>query len=304
MELSATLIQRFEEGLEPRNLSASRVPARLLGFGEISAIFEVADMPGIAVKRMPLFRDRQGAEDYGKNFHEYCAMLAEAGLALPESRTVVAAAPGRPVCLYICQEKLPADSFGNKLAAGMNRERALALARGVAAEIAKIWAFNKENAPARELAIDAQISNWARAGDGSWLFLDTSTPLFRIKGRETLDPELLLAAVPAFMKPLVRAVFLKDVMNRYYEPKQVALDLAANLYKEQRPDLVPVFLRAGNEAFAGLFSPITEKEAASYYRFDKLIWRTFLALRKTDRFLTEKLFRKRYEFLLPGKIKR
>lgn len=159
MELSASLIQRFEEGLVPRDISASRVPGKLLGFGEISAIFEIAEMPGIAVKRMPLFRDRAGAEAYRKNFHDYCAMLGEAGLILPESRTVVAAAPGRPVCLYICQEKLCAGSFGNRLAAAMDPSGALSLAREVAAEIARVWEFNKRNAPARTLAIDAQISN-------------------------------------------------------------------------------------------------------------------------------------------------
>ncbi|MEW5737152.1 MAG: DUF6206 family protein [Thermodesulfobacteriota bacterium] len=304
MDLDARLIARFEEGLDPRNLSASAVPAKLLGYGEISAIFEIEGLEGIAVKRMPLFRDRAEAAAYEKNYHAYCGMLSEAGLSLPESRTVVAAAAGRPVSLYIGQKKIPAGAFGNKMVAGMGRDDALCLARQVAAEIAKVWEFNRSNHPERELAIDAQVSNWAREEGGRWLFLDTSTPLFRTSGRETLDPELLLAAVPSLMKPLVRAVFLSDVMNRYYDPRQVALDLAANLYKEQRPDLVPVFLQAGNEIFAGLFSPITEKEAASYYRFDKLIWQTFLALRKMDRLLMEKVFRKRYEFLLPGKIKR
>jgi len=41
-----------------------------------------------------------------------------------------------------------------------------------------------------------------------------------------------------------------------------------------------------------------------YYREDKFIWTLFLALRRMDRWLTTTIFRKRYEFILPGKIKR
>ena len=41
-----------------------------------------------------------------------------------------------------------------------------------------------------------------------------------------------------------------------------------------------------------------------YYKEDKLIWSLFLAFRKLDRWLKTVLFRKRYEFILPGKIKR
>ena len=45
-------------------------------------------------------------------------------------------------------------------------------------------------------------------------------------------------------------------------------------------------------------------EVKKYYREDKLIWTIFLAFRRMDRWLTTRVFRKRYEFLLPGKIER
>jgi hypothetical protein len=49
---------------------------------------------------------------------------------------------------------------------------------------------------------------------------------------------------------------------------------------------------------------LTEAEVTQYYRQDKLIWTLFLAFRRLDRWVTTKLFRRRYEFILPGKIKR
>jgi hypothetical protein len=38
---------------------------------------------------------------------------------------------------------------------------------------------------------------------------------------------------------IIRLLFLKDVMSRYYDPRQVTIDLIANFYREQRADLVP-----------------------------------------------------------------
>lgn len=46
------------------------------------------------------------------------------------------------------------------------------------------------------------------------------------------------------------------------------------------------------------------KVVRAYTRRDKMIWTLFLAFRKFDRWMTTKIFRKRYEFILPGKIKR
>jgi hypothetical protein len=49
---------------------------------------------------------------------------------------------------------------------------------------------------------------------------------------------------------------------------------------------------------------LSVEEVKRYYREDKLIWRLFLLFRRMDRWLTTRVFGKRYEFILPGKIKR
>ena len=79
---------------------------------------------------------------------------------------------------------------------------------------------------------------------------------------------------------------------------------AANLYKEQRPGLVPVTVEIINRHLFENLQPVTPRDVANYYREDKLIWTLFLAFRRVDRWVKTRLVRKRYEFLLPGKIKR
>jgi len=49
---------------------------------------------------------------------------------------------------------------------------------------------------------------------------------------------------------------------------------------------------------------ITLKEIEKYYKEDKFNWQLFLSVRRMDRFLNTKLLGKRYEFTLPGTIKR
>lgn len=303
MEIDLDLLNRFERGLTPWDLEASAVPARLLGYGEISAIFEIEGLPGLALKRLPLFIDRGRAEAYAADFDEYCALLTRAGLCLPAARAVVAEpVPGRPVSLYIAQERQPADRLGQALIHTLPRSEITGLIRAVAREIDRVWRFNRDQAPEIEVAIDGQISNWVLTPGGQLLYLDTSTPLFRQNGRERLDPELLLLAAPGFIRWLLRRLFVDDVMNRYYDPRQVYSDLAANLIKEQRPELVPLAVAAINDGRE--VEPLTVESVQKYYRHDRLIWTVFLTLRRLDRWLATRVSRRRYEFILPGKIKR
>ena len=106
------------------------------------------------------------------------------------------------------------------------------LVEQVAGEIAKLWRYNTASAPKKELALDGQISNWVRRdeGKGGLVYIDTSTPLLRLGGVEQLDPEPLLKSAPAFLRWILKWLFMDDVMNRYYNHRQVLVDIAANFY--------------------------------------------------------------------------
>lgn len=300
LEIDRSILEKFEAQIEPQQLRGAGV----LGYGEISTVFEVDGLPGVACKRMPLFKSVAAAETYARQYVEYCGNLKIAGLRLPEDRTEIFEQPGKPVVLYIIQQQLSPARFVHKLLHELTDTDIDTLVTDVLAAINHVWAFNAVHEPDIRLAIDGQLSNWVYLESGELFYIDTSTPLYQIHQQEQLDPELFLQSAPSFLRWLIRWLFLADVMNRYYDPRQVAIDVAANLYKEQRPDLVPRVVELINSSKPESVESITVMDVEKYYKEDKLIWVVFLALRRFDRWLKTKLLRQRYEFVLPGKIKR
>ena len=75
--------------------------------------------------------------------------------------------------------------------------------------------------------------------DATLLYLDTSTPILRLNGVEQLNAELFLRSAPPYLAWILRLLFLQEVVTRYYDARKVTIDLIANFYKEQRPELVP-----------------------------------------------------------------
>ncbi len=308
MTIDKSLLQRFEAGLDPQHLGASAIPARIIGYGEISAIFHIQGDDENIYKRLPIFEDRPSAEQYQHMHVEYCALLEKAGLRLPTHATHVVEVPGRPVVLYIAQQQFPGDRLCHRLIHTLADAECLSLIERVAAEIAKVWTFNAKAAPETELAIDGQLSNWIAAdssrGHAHLLYIDTSTPLLRKHGLEQQNPQRLLKSAPGFLRWIIRWFFLNDVMNRYYVPRLVYTDLVANLFKEQRPELVPETVAIANRFINASDTPLTVKDIERYYAEDKLIWTVFLSFRRVDRWLKTRLLRRRYEFILPGAIQR
>jgi len=139
-------------------------------------------------------------------------------------------------------------------------------------------------------------------------YFDVNTPLVRRNGVEQLDTELFLRSAPAFLRWILRLFVLQDVVERYYDLRRVIVDLVANLYKEERADLILAWLETANRflgeelADAG-FKPIEEHEVIAYYREDVRIWRLYLGLRRFDRML-HRLTGRQYPYVLPGPIRR
>ncbi|MEN8137975.1 MAG: DUF6206 family protein [Bacteroidota bacterium] len=301
MDINEILLEEFELGLDTQNLSLSKIPAELIAYGEISAIFELQDMPGIIFKRMPLFSDFDGAKKYENKYNLYCQYLRKAGINLPEEKTIIVKKSDKLTVLYIAQKKCNSDRLGNKIIHQFDSKNNKDFVERIVDHIYQVWEYNRNNKEI-ELAIDSQISNWVFSEkDGKIYYLDTSTPLFKIKNEEQMEPELILASAPSFARAIIRRFFLDDVMNRYYDEKMVNIDLVANLYKEQKSDLIPTFLEIINQKSE---KNISEKEISNYYKEDKFIWQLFLSMRKLDRWLYKFVYKKQYEFILPGKIKR
>lgn len=314
------LLQEFERGLDPQHPERSRIPATILGYGEISTVFAIQaeGLQGMAFKRLPLFYNQPEVEKYRAAYEEYNRLLEEEiGLHLPaHSHASFLNQTGRPI-FYIIQKQLPAASLGHKAIHQLPRPLVSVLVRRLLQELRKVWEFNRRQ-DRLQVAIDGQISNWAiddfdpqnpRLADTSLSYVDTSTPLFRVQGVEQLDTELFLRSAPSFLVWILRLLFLKDVVNRYYDFHLVAVDLVANFYKEQRPDLIPDVIAVVNDFFSGEatdlgIQPLDEKEVSSYYKEDALIWSLYLSMRQVDRFIRRNILRREYPYILPERIQR
>jgi hypothetical protein len=324
MSLSQTglaLLQDFERGLDPRYPERSEIPAVVLGYGEISTVFAIQaeGLHDLAFKRMPLFYDMEEVQKYQAAYREYIHLLqAEIGLRLPyHSYAAFSSDDGRPV-FYIIQQRLPAPSIGNRALHLLPREMIQVLVRRILQEMRQVWDYNQHQEHL-QVSLDGQISNWsiddfdpdsAHVDQHTTLsYFDTSTPFFRRNGVEQVDAELFLRSAPSFLVWILRLLFLEDVVDRYYDFHRVALDLAANFHKEQRPDLIPDVVSVVNVFFTAEaaelgIEPITEKEVHAYYREDALIWSLYLSMRKVDRLIRTRLLRQEYPYILPGKIQR
>jgi hypothetical protein len=307
MKIDKELITRFEAQLNPQDPSRSQIPVKVVGYGEISAIFQINHDQTCVYKRMPLFKTRQTAEDYQAMYREYCGHLQKAGLNLPEDATAIVETKNRPVTLYIAQQGFPAASFCHKQIHDLGDTEAARLIRKVADQIKKVWVYNRLSSPSVTLALDGQLSNWVCVNKGNeekLYYVDTSTPLIQKNGVEQLDPELMLQSAPGFLRWIIRLFFLSDVMERYYDLNLVYTDLAGNLYKEQRKELIPEAIQIMNSRLENADPKLTLKQIESYYKEDKIIWSLFLFFRRVDCFIKTRLLGRRYEFMLPGKIRR
>ena len=321
MRVDVELLKEFERGLDPARPEQSRIPAKVLGYGEISTIFEIeADAAkNLACKRLPIFQTRDEVERYEQIYNDYNNTLEKkTGINVPAYDFAWFTTDTGKIIAFDLQQKLHPASIGNRALSLLNTGSIRTLFMLVLRELHKVWIFNAAN-PQEAVGIDGQISNWsivdfdpltAVIEPGTKLiYFDTSTPLMKKDGVEQLDPELFMRSAPSFLVWLIRWLFLEGVMTRYYDARLVTTDLIANFYKEQRPEMIPVLIEAANDFFAGegkalSVKPLSEKEIRSYYKEDATIWIVFLALRRFDRWLHKYILHKPYAYILPGNIKR
>jgi len=320
MKINTDLIVKLEETIDTIHPERGEIPIKILGFGEISLVFELVDDPEkVAYKRLPIFDNEKQVKRHINAYNEYNRILKEdIGLNVPDYGALWLKGPTGGIVLYCAQEKIPPESIGNRIIHELNNNDVKKLVLLVMRELKKVWAFNKDNVNIN-VGLDGQISNFSLLGydpsnpkiseNAKLLYVDTSTPMYRINEVEAMEAILFLKSAPSFIRWLLKALFLQEVMDRYYDWRLVTIDLIANFFKEQKPEIIPGLLKVVNKFFADEanefnIEPITFEEVHSYYKNDKMIWVVFQAFRKFDRFLKTKLFRKKYDFYLPEKIER
>ncbi|HEX7603011.1 MAG TPA: DUF6206 family protein [Polyangiaceae bacterium] len=267
---------------------------RVLGYGEISTVVAVTVPEGtFACKRLPPFDSRARFDAYAGVFEAYVSSLRQGGVQAVESELhTLENADGR-ISAYCVQPILdPKELLPNRLRE-CTEDEARAIFRRILDAI--------DGAVNPRLGLDGQLSNWTwRAG--ALGYLDLTTPLVRDeKGVDALDLDLFLASLPWALRGLVKWLFLKEIIDKYFVPRGIVLDLLGNLYKEQLEKLIPAFLEELGDRVA---PALTVKEVRAYYQDDARTWGFLLAARRADRFWQRKVRRRTYPFLLPGPIAR
>ncbi len=320
--VDVAFLQEFEQGLNPSKPEQSKIPAQVLGYGEISTVFSIAAGDDqLAYKRIPSFKNMREATDYVALYDDCMAVFAEIGIEIAPGKMVAfAGGNGRYAVIYLVQKKLDPQTIAHKAIHQLNSEQAYTLITHIFDEFDKVFNFNAANQGRLEVGFDGQLSNWAVTGFDAetgnlpkplnLVYLDTSSPLLRRNGVEELDATIFLRSAPAFLRRILEAIYVEDLVTRYYDLRKVTIDLLANLFKEQKSELVPYLIEVANERWAHFdkhsdrdFSPITLEEIESYYREDAFMWRLYLGARRFDRNIHH-LLRMPYPYILPGKIQR
>lgn len=287
-------LEALEERIERALAAGEAGDLEVLGWGEISSVVAWKTPHGkFACKRLPVFPDRERFLAYRKCFDTYLHRLEATGIrVVPTELQHLQKLDGR-VSGYCIQPALDPDCLMNKVLARCDEEEGL---KWLEAVQDRILGFVTD-----QFGLDAQISNWALM-DGEIFYLDLTTPPVRdADGRLVLDVDLFLAAIPTMVRWAVKRFLLMDIVAKYCRPRDVIVDLLANLRKEKLDRWIPVFLERAN---ATLTPHISEEEVRRYYTSDARTWALLLGLRRVDRFVHMKVFRKPYPFLLPGKIER
>jgi hypothetical protein len=266
----------------------------VLGYGEISCVLAWrAGNDAFAAKRLPPFDTGIRLEAYRTAFDAYLRALDRAGVnVVPSLLASTASADGRLAawCLQPLLESTElAPRWLKQAGAGGARWLFERISDRVVASVGP------------RLGLDGQLSNWAVV-DHEVVYFDVTTPMMRDEeGREALETDLFLASLPWALRALVRRFLLRSILDKYYSPRGVLVDLLGNLIKEGVSDLLSLGLEIINTAVE---PAIDEAEVRRYYREDAAMWVLLQRLRRIDRAWQRRVRRRQYPFLLPGKVER
>jgi hypothetical protein len=294
MSLAATDLLALDAAMTRTFAAGESSFLEVLGYGEITTV--VACTSGArryACKRLPTFATRAQADRYAVLFEEYLGTLAANGVRVVPSVLQRLDRDDGSVVLYCVQPMLPGEQIAVRVLARSDEGRAGALFETV---------FERVLAGVSpQVGIDGQLSNWV-VEDDDVLLLDVSTPMLKdAAGRDRLDVDLFLAAVPPLVRPVFRRYVVPSVVNKYHDPRGVTLDLVANLIKEGLEQHIEPFLEIANRR---LPRSIGVAEVRRYYAGDARVWAVWQAMRRCDRFIRTRLLGRPYPFLLPGRIER
>jgi hypothetical protein len=299
----------LEARIDPADPTRPGSDFEVLGYGEVSAVLAHPALPGRALKRMSGFPDAAGARRYVGQVVDYLAGLAAQGVPTVETELVaVAPAPRRHV-VYLVQPRLDPERLASHVLRHGSEAELHGVLERILAHVRRVLAANAGRRDDRELALDAQLSNWWLAPEGPRL-LDVGTPFTRKAGELEIGTELFLRPYPAPARwYLRRHGDVERYIATFFDFRGVVIDMLGNFFKEGAPERLPGAVAFVNgwirsQPGAETLGKVDEAAVRAYYARDASTLELSLRLRRLQRLLTTRLLRRRYDFVLPGRIRR
>lgn len=258
----------------------------VIGGGEVSiALGCPTERPRVVCKRLAPMSTAE-LDSYRELIHHYIDGLAAIGVEVVPTELRAVEQGDRHVA-YVVQPLVPTDSLGHHVLGRCEPDADHPVLVALADTITRAT---------DRLSVDAQVTNWS--WDGSALtLLDVGTPfMWDESGVLLFDLDSLSAMLPA----VVRRSTKKDItalFARWKQPRGVALDVVANLYREGLSDWVEPTIERMN-ATLDHEDPIRADEARSVFEQDKRTFPRLKKMQQLERVWCTKVRRRRYEFFV------
>jgi hypothetical protein len=304
----------LERRLDPARPTSGGSGVEIIGYGEVSAVLALAELPGRVLKRMSGFPDAAAAHAYGAMVERYVSEVRAAGVPVTDTALVrLEPERGRHV-VYLVQPRLDPARLGNAILRREPLEGVLPLLERVLILVRRVLDQNRLRSDGRALAIDAQLSNWHwpdAGGDGAQpTLIDVGTPFTMRDGELEIGVEVFLYAYPAPLRWwLRRSRSVEGYIDAFLRFETTIVDLLGNFVKEGAAEKIPGAIAFVNQWIARqpeaeALGRIDEASVRAYYAKDAGTLELALRARRLARFLSTRVLRRRYDFILPGRIAR
>jgi len=301
----------LERRLDPARPTERATGVEILGYGEVSAVLGLEGLPGRVLKRMSGFPNADAARAYADLVERYVSSLRLLGVPVVETDLVrLEPDRGRHV-VYGVQPRLDPARFGHAILRREPLEGVLPLLERVLGLLRGVLDANAARTDGLEIALDAQLSNWHWPEDAALpMLIDVGTPFTRRRGVLEIGVDLFLRAYPVPMRWYLRRTrAVESYLDAFFRFDTTVIDLLGNFVKEGMRERIPGAVAFVNEWIArqpdgARLGRIDEAAVRSYYRKDASTLELALRARKLARFLNTRVLRRRYDFILPGRIER
>ena len=90
MKIDIGLLKDFERTIDTNQPEKGEIPIKILGYGEISLVFEiVGDPEHLAYKRIPIFDNEEQVERFIGAYNEYCKICITSSTFILNGNSII-----------------------------------------------------------------------------------------------------------------------------------------------------------------------------------------------------------------------